>query len=295
VQLATDPFLYSAPGDQAVAYYVVTNNDLNNSVRLTAFATGKQGAVHIQGQNQTQGVYPPANPHGDDHPIAFLSDSEECIPLPPHPYSQERISMALPTIPPGKSILVKVGIRSYGQCRSGSCSESTLRVEGTFDDGTPGTPAFGCAGLTSFVDTDQPTQNWGAEVNDCDGSGIYDAIKLTDPQYQDIYHDSNFDGIPDECQDKPLLRIQQVQLQCAPTGDCSRARPGQPITVRLLTNMPAARVFANGVALSPLKGGQFWQGIIPADQRIGPQTVYTLATGAQGKLGGQIGIYTVVP
>jgi len=191
VQLITPSFPRVAPGDQHLATYRVVNNDLSNAVTLTAFATSKQAAVRPQGSNERQGVFAISNPFGDDFPIMFNPGS--CIPLPGHPYTQSEISIVLPVIPPKGSNTVTVGIRSYGQCASGSCSESTLRVQGTFSDGSP---ALSCASVALSADTTVPSQSCASQVNDCNHNGIPDALDISSRRSAD----QNFNALPDECE-----------------------------------------------------------------------------------------------
>src|SRR6266511_721246 len=188
--LLSESFPRAASGDQRLVRYQVTNNDPTQSVTLTAFATSKQIAVRPQGANEKQGVFSIANPFGDDFPIIF--DPSSCITLPNHPFTQPEIMKPLPPINPGQSTIIQVGIRSYGQCASGSCSESTLRVTGTFSDGSP---AMGCAGMALYADTSMPTQSCLPRVDDCNGNGIPDALDIANG----TSHDQNFNAMPDEC------------------------------------------------------------------------------------------------
>ena len=197
--LLTPDAQFVAPGDQATMQYLVTNNDLTNGVTLTLTATSKQTALTPEidpppGKGETpedMGVYAIANADGDDFPIAF-GEVAECIDLPPHPFIQEPITQAL-VLPPGGSQIISVSMRPWGQCAGGSCSETTLQAEGTYDNGDP---AVACAGSALWVDTNLPTENWGFLVNDCDGDGTYDAVAIISGQSQD----ENGNGIPDECE-----------------------------------------------------------------------------------------------
>ena len=102
-----------APGDVAVARYVVKNNDPINSVTLTAIAGSRQSAVRPQGANERQGVFAISNPFGDDFPILF-EPGANCIPLPPHPYTQQSISNSVPVLGPGKTNVITVGTDTHG-------------------------------------------------------------------------------------------------------------------------------------------------------------------------------------
>ena len=199
MELLTPSLPRMAPGDQHVSMYRVTNNDPVFPVTLTAFSNSKQNALRPLGGNEYQGVFTIASPFGDDFPIAF-NPGTSCIPLPSHPYTQPQISQPLPPLGPGMNTIINVGIRSYGQCGSGSCSESTLRVEGTFGDGSP---AKACAGMALFGDTTMPTTGCGTGENDCNHNGIPDAVDIfTNPSL-----DMNFNALPDTCE-TGLLRLQ---------------------------------------------------------------------------------------
>ncbi|MBI1840768.1 MAG: lamin tail domain-containing protein [Verrucomicrobia bacterium] len=269
-----------APGDMTVARYLVKNNDPIRSVSLTAIAGSRQSAVRPQGANELQGVFAISNPFGDDFPILF-NPGNSCIPLPSHPYTQQPISNALPVLAPGQSSIVTVGMRSYGQCANGSCSESTLRVTGVFADNTP---ALGCAGMALVVDASVPSGTCAGAVNDCNHNGIPDAVDIANGTSQD----RNFNSMPDECE-------QVIVIPGATSVTPSSTSPGAPIVVRaaFTETVPLSIVWANGIVLS--RSGFFWQGSIPADTRPGPQTVYFLGKDQLGGLTTQIAIYQVVP
>jgi hypothetical protein len=271
-----------AAGDVAVARYVVKNNDPSNSVALVAFGGSRQSAIRPQGANERQGVFAISNPFGDDFPILFNPGSN-CIPLPPHPYTQAAISNALPILAPGQSNIITVGIRSYGQCANGSCSESTLRVSGTFSDSTP---AMACAGMALVVDNGRPSQNCGSQVNDCNANGIPDALDIAAGRSQD----RNYNAMPDECE-------QFINVPTSTSVTPTNPQPATPIFVQVAFNeaVPMVNVWANG---NPLTRTQFmsipfWQGTIPADTRPGPQTVYFLGKDQLGGLATYIATYTV--
>ena len=294
MKLLTDPFPQMAPGDQSVTRYRIINNDTNYTVtNLIVFAASKQVAVRPQGGNETMGVYAISNPYGDDFPILF-GDNTNCVPLPPHPYHQAEISMALPDLPPGSTNIIAVRIRSWGQCRSGSCSESTLRLEGTFSDGTN---TVACAGIAHFVNTNATVNcggeidpNFGTPINDLNTNGVYDA----DDIFNGVLHDSNHNAMPDEFElvlpGPPLTRLfdpAQVFPQVV--------FPGQSIKVTSFVasaHAPVIQVLANGQPLTT-SDGQLWHGQIPADSRSGPQTVYVQGMDANGVLATTIGVYNV--
>ena len=285
VKLLTPTFPMMAGGDQHHAQYRITNNDPVNSVTVTAFATAKQAAVRPQGANEMQGVFAVANQFGDDFPIAFGPTT--CLPLPGHPYSQSEIMMPIPPIAPLSFFDVFVEIRSYGMCASGSCSESTLRVDGTFADTSP---AFACAAMALSVDSSQPTVNCLPRTDDCNNNGIPDALDIANGTAQD----SNYNAVIDQCEEgqapiiiAPLQLNPPTVLTNGPLQVMLTALPnfGMPTTATI-TN-----VWANGIPLNT-SDGTHWQGTIPADSRPGPQTVYGLAKQNNGAIATHIGVYT---
>ena len=285
MQLLTPGFPRMAPGDQHIARYLVKNNDPSNSVTLVAFATSKQNALRPQGGNEAQGVFAISSPFGDDFPIQFNANSNICIPLPLHPYTQPTISISLPVIPPGGTNIVTVGIRSYGQCASGSCSESTLRVQGTFSDNTP---AFACAGMAVSADSSVPSQSCALQVNDCNHNGIPDALDISSRRSSD----QNFNAMPDECETF-------INVPYFSSVTPSTAPSGAPIQVQVAFNevVSNANVWANGNPLirTQFFGSPLWYGTIPADTRPGPQTVYFLGRDQVGGLSSYIATYNTRP
>jgi hypothetical protein len=277
VQLTTPAFPRLAPGDQAIAEYLVTNRDRSQSVTLTAIADAQQIAIRPRGANERQGVFAIAHPFGDDFPIAF--EPPGCIPLPGHPYTQNPIRRTLGTLAAGESRIVRVGIRSSGECASGSCAESTLRVQGDFADGTP---TAACAGMALLTDTSAPTRDCGFQENDCNANGIADADDIANSRSQDL----NFNATPDECErGAPAIT---GPLQVSPQV----ALPGQMIRVVVPArdDVGVARVWANGTPLTN-RGDGIWEGDIPADGEAGQQTVYALARDNDGQIATHIGLY----
>jgi hypothetical protein len=238
--------------------------------------------VRPQGGNEAQGVFAISSPFGDDFPILF-NPGTNCIPLPAHPYTQPAISSPLPVLGPGQTNIVRVGIRSYGQCASGSCSESTLRVEGTFSDASP---ALGCASMAFHVDTSLPSQNCGSQVNDCNHNGIPDALDISSRRSQD----RNYNAMPDECEPVISIPFFSSVTPANPT-------PGAPIQVQVAFNetYPMSNVWANGSLLTRTQsfGSPLWIGTIPADTRPGAQTVYFLGKDIFGGLASSIALYSV--
>lgn len=154
MQLLAPGLLQCPPGAQYNLTYRVRNNDPTESVTLMATATSGQAARMPTTTGDPDRVRSISNPvSGDDFPIAFLEDLPGGIlPLPPNPpaHTQPDI-MKMLTIQPGESADVIVAIRSYSQCDDGSCADSLLSVQGTFD--TSGDPALACAGATLNVNS----------------------------------------------------------------------------------------------------------------------------------------------
>jgi hypothetical protein len=277
VRLLTDTFPHCAPGDQCLARYRITNNDPEKAVKLTAIADSKQIALRPSGGNESQGVFSIANPFGDDFPITL--GSAECLPLSKRPYTQGEIREQLLKIKPGRSRVVEVGIRPYGTSATGSCSESTLRVEGTFAGGPP---ARGCAGMAVFADTSVKSQTCGSSVNDCNGNKVPDADDIADG----VSKDQNFNGTPDECEQGAPLVTEPVQVSP------SVVEPGQMIHVKVLAQDDRAvmSVLANGVSLSS-QDGKLWEGDIASSSEAGPQSVFAMAEDADHKIATHIGVY----
>ena len=287
VTLLTPVFPRLAAGDQHQARYRIMNNDPTNSVTVNAFANGRQAAVRPQGANEVQGVFTISSPFGDDFPIAF--GPAPCLPLPGHPFTQPEIMMPIPPIAPNSFFDVFVEIRSYGMCASGSCSESTLRVSGTFADSSP---ALACAATALYVDNAMPTITCLPRTDDCNNNGIPDAIDIANGA-----PDINFNAVIDQCE-QGLAPIIPNPAQINPPMVVA----GSPIQVFVTAlpdfGMPTTRtitnVFANGAPLSNI-GGPNWLGTIPSDTRPGPQTVYVLALENNGAIATHIGTYTVLP
>jgi hypothetical protein len=284
LELLSSSIARKAPGETALAVYRITNNDPSNSVTLAAFGTSHQVAVRPQGGNEAQGVFTISNPFGADFPIQF-NPTTNCILLPTRPYTQQELSNSVPNIPPGHTNLITVGIRSYGQCANGSCSESTLRIQGTFADGSP---ALAAAGMALIVDTSMASSSCARSVNDCNFNGIPDVLDISSRRSGD----QNFNAIPDECE---VAISVPIFSSVSPTN----ALAGAPLQVQVAFNetAPMANVWANGISLTRTQffGAPLWVGTIPADTRPGPQTVYFLGQDARSALSFYLGLYQVRP
>src|SRR5207244_5421886 len=100
------------------------------------------------------GVYAISNPlpDTDTFPAAFADPvSPGALLQQPDPGTPDPFHLAQTgiIIAPLQSIIVPIAIRSHGMCKSGSCNERSVRVEGTFSDGKP---ALGRAGTALLVD-----------------------------------------------------------------------------------------------------------------------------------------------
>jgi hypothetical protein len=148
--------------------------------------------------------------------------------------------------------------------------------------------------MALFVDTAQPTTECLPRTDDCNNNGIPDPSDIANGTSQD----QNHSGVIDSCEagNAPII-FNPVQIN-PPT-----VMPGQQIQVNVSAfpdfGMPSANVimnvFANGIPLMSGDGIQ-WNGIIPADTRPGPQTVYAMAKQQNnGAIATHIGVYTVTP
>jgi len=160
------------PGDQARIRYRLTNNDGNESFSGTLAAGIRNASVLPEdlgpGANG-EGVYSLADPVGDHPPLFFGDDFplDLCVPLPRDPHLTVPHEITRPILlAPGESMEVDVLTRHWGLCSSGTCSESTAVLDGTFSDNTPG---IACSGIVVGVDTAVPPDflwDGGGEVAD---------------------------------------------------------------------------------------------------------------------------------
>jgi hypothetical protein len=135
-------------GDQTINFYLIENNDANNSVTLDFSTLTNQVARMPQGDNAENTLFAISSPTAgtDNFPLSF--DTGSMISLPdPLEVSDRAISQTF-TLAPEELIIVPVAIRSFGMCADGSCGEVLAKVSGTFADGSP---ALGCAGTALLV------------------------------------------------------------------------------------------------------------------------------------------------
>jgi hypothetical protein len=145
-------------GDQAILYYRVMNNDPDSTVDLNLFSEGHQTAVLPDGFT-TANAYAAAvysisapQPGTDTYAAQFSDEIAPCELLPegdPSVPDSQPLSRTI-TIPPLGATVVPISIRSHGMCANGSCNERTVRVEGSFSDGSA---ALGCAGSALLVNS----------------------------------------------------------------------------------------------------------------------------------------------
>jgi len=153
-------------GDQAINYYLIANNDPNNSVTFTFEGTSNQVAREPTGADPDGVFFAISSPiEGTDaFPLAFADtlDAADLIELPDPTGVSDMAIVRTMTLEPDGLEIVGVAVRSHGMCADGSCSELTAKVSGEFEDGTP---ALGCAGTALLVE-DVPAKSPLCEVRD---------------------------------------------------------------------------------------------------------------------------------
>jgi hypothetical protein len=142
-------------GDQTIDYYLLENND-NQSVSFTLTATTNQVARMPTGSSMDT-LFAISNPNEgtDNFPQEFadMLSGDELISLPdPSEISDQRITRDM-TLGPYESRIIGIAIRSDGMCADGSCSETLVKITGTFSDGSP---ALACAGTAVVVEDVEP-------------------------------------------------------------------------------------------------------------------------------------------
>ncbi len=159
----------SHPGDPISRWYRITNHDGDHTVVVDVTVDSNNTAVwpdpgfpQQPATDEGSGIYSISDPGpGDDFPVMFRYDTpcNDCVPLPPDPMSSidPRIGQQI-TLAPGESTVVSIASRSWGMCADGSCGESTILVEGAYDDGSDVTA---CATASHAVDdTIPPAYEW---------------------------------------------------------------------------------------------------------------------------------------
>lgn len=138
-------------GDQTINYYLIENNDPNESVDLT-FATRTNQVAGMPGGTDTDAtLYAISNPTPgtDAFPQEIDRSVGSLLALPnPEEVDPREVTTTL-TLEPRDVAIMAVAIRSFGMCADGSCAEVLTKVTGEFSGGDP---ALGCAGTALLVD-----------------------------------------------------------------------------------------------------------------------------------------------
>jgi hypothetical protein len=143
-------------GDQAYFYFLVSNNDLRNSVELQVTTTLDPRGNYPDGfdlaemsQNYQSLVYSIQDPRGDFYRHDFVQNPATWLTLPPGDPLQNPASLTKTiSLRAGQSRFVAVCVGSFGKCGNGSCNKLTVRITGTFLDGGQ---ALGCASSALLV------------------------------------------------------------------------------------------------------------------------------------------------
>jgi hypothetical protein len=152
------------------------------------------------------------------------------------------------TIPPRGSNTITLGVRSYGQCANGSCSETILKVMGSFAQTTR--PRW-LRRHVAHRRYEHPRDGLRPAVNDWQSQRIPDALDISSRRSAD----QNFNALPDECEQAISVPI----FSCvAPTNPCRPRRS----RCRLPSNGGGAdgQLWANGSSLTRTQffGTPFW-------------------------------------
>lgn len=154
-----DPgFLSCRKGDQGTVFYLLANNDDEESVILDFETWTSQVARRPTGGTAEDTFSISSDKKGTDNfPLRFFSDlapnelvsTDDIMKKTDHRISSKII------LGPGEVRMIQVVARSHGMCADGSCSEVLAKVTGTWTDGSP---ALGCAG-TAFLVDDVPAKS----------------------------------------------------------------------------------------------------------------------------------------
>ncbi len=192
-------------GDQAYSYYLLANNDLDNSVSLTLSSEGRQAAVlpdsadgvAITTENAYEmGVFSVSNPDsGTDVFAAEFTDNlapGELLPE-PDPFAVDvRLITTTLDLLPGEAKIVGIATRSFGACANGSCGERNLKATGSFANGDT---ALACASTLYLVD-DVPGKTPMCEITDTLKVGPFMDVLWSSAHYNtfgnDLHHSVTF-------------------------------------------------------------------------------------------------------
>ena len=180
-----DDFQTCRKGDQAYVYYLIENNDSDESVTLSFSSTTNQVARMPLGDAGTAETrYAISNPieGTDNFPQALDVTDGALIALPdPSTVGDQEVTSTL-TIASHDMAIIRIAMRSHGMCADGSCSEGLAKVIGTFSGGDE---ALGCAGTALFID-DVPAKSHLCEVSD-----ILKTADTVDAQWSAAVFDNN--------------------------------------------------------------------------------------------------------
>lgn len=180
-----DNFQTCRKGDQAYVYYLIENNDSDESVTLDFSSTTNQVARIPAGGADTAGTrYAISNPAAgtDNFPQALDVTDGGLIALPdPSMVGDQEVTSTL-TLGAHDMAIIRIAMRSHGMCADGSCSEGLAKLTGLFSGGDQ---ALGCAGTALFVD-DVPAKSHLCEVTDTLQTG-----PLVDSQWSAAVFDNN--------------------------------------------------------------------------------------------------------
>lgn len=152
LDMADTGFVACRKGDQATNWYLIQNNDDQNSVVLD-FETWTNQVARTPTGGTAEDTFSISSKkkNTDNFPQAYdgkLFAGEFLSTDGIMDKSDQRIFGRL-VLYPGEVELLPIKIRSHGMCANGSCSEVIAKVSGTFSDGTP---AVACAGTALLVE-----------------------------------------------------------------------------------------------------------------------------------------------
>ncbi|HLF65843.1 MAG TPA: T9SS type A sorting domain-containing protein [Saprospiraceae bacterium] len=183
-------------GDQAYLYFLVTNNDMTNSVTLDLSTQVGQVAGLPDGfdpanaqNNFNAGVYAISDPTGDYFNHKFVKNPATWELLPegdPH-LNPASLDQQI-TLSAGRSRFVAICIRSFGMCANGSCNKVALLAQGQFSDGKL---ALACASSAIVIDDAAPKSRR-CEIQDDIKTDINAAACFS----KSIFVDANQQSIP---------------------------------------------------------------------------------------------------
>ena len=166
VVINNEDFITCKKGDQGTIFYTIENNR-RESVTLNFTAkTNQVGKMPTSSVPNDPTLFAISDPNDDtdNFPISISGSGNpgELIDLPdPLNNDRDEVSGTI-TIPSMGVHVIAIDFRSWGMCANGSCSEKTIKLEGTFAGGDP---ALACAG-TAIVVGDAPAKSALCDVDD---------------------------------------------------------------------------------------------------------------------------------